>query len=348
MPAGSGKTPLVPAEVDPLELAHPERIEMEDAEGNVSLGHTLDEMRHRRLVVVGGERGREPQPERPGWGQGWPADEAGKPLQHFLGSRAIDDEVLERLARDAEADPVDPLCGDLELDPSRLVDEDAVASVGQVEGHILVGLFRAGTAIAVPHVDRLAVLDERAEAFAEAVDVLAHAERKSLGHEVSDRMAGVAMPAVARPFDRGHALRVAGRKGPAVGNELEAPRTRSMDARRHPTRLETRDRVIDLHVNAWGLAGKDREDRPLGSPAGVVRHANSDDIDRRGRQFDRQGHQIVHLGPILRHGCRRKHCHRVIGCGDAVDHGRIQRPHAITQQPVAVPELHESSLLAYP
>jgi hypothetical protein len=230
------------------------------------------------------------------------------------------------LALDAEADPVDPLCGDLELDPSRLVDEDAVASVGQVEGHILVGLFRAGAAIAVPHVDRLAVLDERAEAFAEAVDVLAHAERKSLGHEVSDRMAGVAMPAVARPFDRGHALRVAGRKGPAVGNELEAPRTRSMDARRHPTRLETRDRVVDLHVNAGASPGKIGKTGPLARPpAWCVTRTRMTSTVGDDSSIVKAARSCI-WDRSLRRDCRRKHCQRVIGGGDAVDHGRMTAP----------------------
>ena len=50
-----GEDPLVPGEVDPLELAHPEGIEMEDAEGNIPLGHPLDEARNGGFVVVGGE-----------------------------------------------------------------------------------------------------------------------------------------------------------------------------------------------------------------------------------------------------------------------------------------------------
>jgi ABC-type Na+ efflux pump permease subunit len=57
-----------------------------------------------------------------------------------------------------------------------VVDEDAVAAVGQVEGHVLVGLLAAGAAVLVPQIDDLAVLDEGREALAQPVDALADAE----------------------------------------------------------------------------------------------------------------------------------------------------------------------------
>jgi len=63
--------------------------------------------------------------------------------------------------------------------------------------------------------------------------VFADAERERLGHEVAGlltvmAMAGVVMPAMAGPFDRGNALRVAGGECPTVGYEVDAPRPRSM------------------------------------------------------------------------------------------------------------------------
>ena len=68
---------------------------------------------------------------------------------------------------------------DLELDPAGIVDEDAIAGVGEVERHVLVGLLRVRAAVAVPDFDRLAVLDKRTESFAQAENVLADAERQS-------------------------------------------------------------------------------------------------------------------------------------------------------------------------
>ena len=65
----------------------------------------------------------------------------------------------------------------LERDVARVVDEHPIALVGQIERHVLVGLFGIGAAVFVPHVELLAVLDECAEMLAETVDRLAGLER---------------------------------------------------------------------------------------------------------------------------------------------------------------------------
>src|SRR5690625_6639016 len=66
------------------------------------------------------------------------------------------------------------LGADLEGDRSGVVDEHPVAARAQQEGHVLVGLLGVGAAIGVPDVDRLSVLHEGTETFAEPVDGLAH------------------------------------------------------------------------------------------------------------------------------------------------------------------------------
>jgi hypothetical protein len=62
-PLGVGEHARVPFEVAPVELAHPEAVEVEHAQRKVARGHLVDERRHRLLVVRGGERGGEPESE---------------------------------------------------------------------------------------------------------------------------------------------------------------------------------------------------------------------------------------------------------------------------------------------
>ena len=62
---GIGEAAPVPFEVAPVELLHPEAIEVEDVQRQIAVGHPLDETGDGCLIVVGGERGGEPQPERP-------------------------------------------------------------------------------------------------------------------------------------------------------------------------------------------------------------------------------------------------------------------------------------------
>ncbi len=160
---------------------------MEDVEGNLPVGHALDKAGDGGLVVVGGERGAEPEAEGPGRGEGGPAGEGGVAVEHFLGGGAVDEEVVELLAGDAELDALDLFRADLKRDQLGVVDKDAVAAVGHVEGNVLVGQLAAGAAVVVPDVDDLAVFDKGGEAFAEAVDALADAEIELLDGEAALR-----------------------------------------------------------------------------------------------------------------------------------------------------------------
>ena len=72
-----------------------------------------------RLVVVGGERRRQPQPVRPGRDPRGPPGERGVPAQHVLRGRAVDDVVLQLLAVHAELVAGDHLGADLEGDLRR-------------------------------------------------------------------------------------------------------------------------------------------------------------------------------------------------------------------------------------
>src|SRR6185503_6579044 len=132
--------------------------------------------------VGGGERRGEPQAERPRGRQRGPTGERGVLAEYLRRRRAVDHEVLERLAGDAELHARDVLRADLERDAAGVVDEHAVAARGEIERNVLVGELAARAAVLVPDVDRLAVLDQRTEPFAEAIDGLADAERELRVH----------------------------------------------------------------------------------------------------------------------------------------------------------------------
>ncbi len=204
----------VPGEVAPLVAAHPEAVEVEHAQRDAALGHAVDEAVDGGLVVVGGEGGGQPQAERPGRGQGGAAGERGVALKDLLRGRAVDDEELQRLVLDAELDLAYRLGAHLVADLARVVDEDAVAAVGQVEGDVLVRLLAAGAAVSLPDVDHLPVLDERGEPFPQPVHRLSYAQGELPEHEV---------PAVGVGDEAGAAFAHGGQHPPA-GGELQVPR----------------------------------------------------------------------------------------------------------------------------
>gem|GEM_PF-4099364 len=180
-----GKRPLVPAEVAPMKRLHPETVEMEDAQWNVPFQHAVDEPVHRRLVVVGRKRRRQPQAERPRRRQSGTTGQRRIFFQYVFHRRPVDDEIFQNLPFHAELRLRHFFRGDLERDEFRMVDEHAVAAVGDVKRHVFVRLFRARAAVAVPDVDRLAVFDERRKPFAEAVHAFADAEVEFFPHPPS-------------------------------------------------------------------------------------------------------------------------------------------------------------------
>ena len=111
MPAGSGKV-RVPHEVAPVKLPHPEAVEVEHLQREVALGHAVDEFGDRLLVVLGGERGAQPQPERPGRRQRGPAGESGVLVEDFCGRGPIDHQIFQcfaghtELTRDTASEPI--------------------------------------------------------------------------------------------------------------------------------------------------------------------------------------------------------------------------------------------------
>ena len=172
---------LVPVEVAPFEFLHPTAVEVEHGQRDVALGHAVDELKHGLLIVVGGEGGGQPQAVAPVRNQRGLAGQVGVGVENRLEILTADHGVAHFLARHGELHAGDLFGADFEADLARIVDEQAVLPVGQVERDVLVGLLGAGAAVLVPDVDGLAVLDEVGEAFAKAVDLLAHTEVELFG-----------------------------------------------------------------------------------------------------------------------------------------------------------------------
>src|SRR5688572_10131008 len=107
-------------------------------QGNVAGSHSLDKARNRLFVVIGREGGGKPKAERPCRRQCGTARKCRITVQDFLWCGSMDDEILKRLARDRELDPLDLFRRDLEGDLLRLVDEDPVSTIGQIKGNIFI------------------------------------------------------------------------------------------------------------------------------------------------------------------------------------------------------------------
>ena len=60
---GIGELSLIPLEVAPLEFLHPEAVEVEHLERDISLSHTVDKGGNSLFIIVGGERCGEPETE---------------------------------------------------------------------------------------------------------------------------------------------------------------------------------------------------------------------------------------------------------------------------------------------
>ena len=155
---------------------------MEHRQREGPLAHALDELGDGVLVVVSGERGREPEPERPGGDPGRPAGQRGVSAQHVFRRGAGDHVVVQGLPRHRELHPGVDFRADLERHAIRAVHQHPVAAAGEIERHRLVRLLAGGAAISVPGIDDLAVLHERAEPFTESVDALAGLDRELLMH----------------------------------------------------------------------------------------------------------------------------------------------------------------------
>lgn len=306
---------------------------MEGRQREIAFGHPFDEAGDGLLVVGGGEGGGQPQPERPGGRERRPAGQGRVLAQDLLRRGAVDDVVLQLLALGAELDARDLLGGDLEGHLARVVDEDAVAGVGQVERDVLVRLFAAGAAVGVPDVDALAVLDERAEALTETVDGGADVEAELLA-DVVLALGGL---------HQRHGLDVAAGQGASVGLELHPPVAVEAEADAQVAGREGGFFVVDGHDGVVGLVVQ-FEVRAVLDAALEVGDAYADDTGhRRGAvDGDERALEQVTAVPDVLGGRVDSQCS---GSRDGIeDLGRIRSRDAFAQQPVPVGELHRRCL----
>jgi hypothetical protein len=125
-----------------------------------------------------------------------------------------------------------------------MVNEYPVPAVGHVEGDVLVRLLAGRAAVGVPHVDRLAVLDQRAEALTQPVHELADPERELLcgqreGEERTvERVAAVTDHLVGREHDQG------------VAGHADLVRLAGVDSRHAAAYLP--EAVRELHARSSG------------------------------------------------------------------------------------------------
>ena len=179
---GIGEHLFIPHEIGPVEALHPEAVEMEGAQRNAAVQHTVDKTHHRLFIIVGGEGGGQPQAEGP-WGrEGRFTGKIRISHEHVLHGGAVKEEVIQTAAFYTEGCFRHVLGAKLHGHTFRMVDKYAISLIGKEEGDILVCLLCAGAAVLVVDFHALSVFDKRGEAFAGAVEQLAHADSQLLPH----------------------------------------------------------------------------------------------------------------------------------------------------------------------
>ncbi len=330
-----GKHARVPLEVAPVEFAHPEAVEVEDMQRQVALLHALDELRAGRLVIVGRERGGQPEAEGPGGRQRGAAGERGQAGEDLFRRRPGDHEILQALAGDAELHARHLLRGDLEGDRAGLVDEHAVAAVRQIKRHALVGLLARGAAVLVGVLHHLAVFHEGGEALAQAVNALADAKRELL---VDKRVAPVAL-------EIAHAAPAAAGQHAPPGLEGDLPAVLVLNARGDPAGMKQGVRIglLDTHRDARVVARLERDDGAGLAAVGEVVDAHADHALHRRAQRDRQQRALQRVAAVADGTRRRMHDESVrVGVErDVVRLRGIVGGYARLKQPLAVGEFHD-------
>lgn len=75
---------------------------------------------------------------------------------------AVNDEILQRLADDANSNSRNLLGSYFHFDFTRVIDEYAIAAVGQIERNTFICLVTRSPSISVPHTDGLTCKDRQA------------------------------------------------------------------------------------------------------------------------------------------------------------------------------------------
>ncbi len=309
---------------------------MEDVQRQVALGHAVDKAVYRRFVIVSGKRGGEPQAKRPRWRQRRASGELRIAVEYLFWRRAVDDEILQILALDAELHLGHLLGADFERDVFRVVHQHAIATVGEVERDIFVRLLSAGAAVAVPGFDRLAVAHQSGKTLAQAVDGFAHAQIQPLEHVVAIAVA-ILHVAVVFQLTAGDTL--------PVPQEIERPELAFGDAHADVAafQLGKPGVVFNLHVNV--LQDVERIVRAVIQRTLEVLDAHPDNPLLRRKQAHRE-HQSVELPGALAHVARGDIHHQVIALLLHIEYlNRIGHAQTRLNEPVSITDFHTFVLL---
>ena len=179
---------------------------MEDAQGDVSLGHAIHELHHGLLIVISGKGGRQPQAEAPIGNHGRLPGQISVGVQHRFEILAADDAVGHLLTRHRELNPSDAFRSDLERDLVRTVDKESIIPIAQIEGDVFIGLIGIGASVGIPNINALAVFDEAGETLAQTIDLLADRQIHLVGHE--DLALGIGHQALGAEAGAGYNLAI--------------------------------------------------------------------------------------------------------------------------------------------
>ena len=195
---GFGELCGIPLEVCPLKALHPEAVKMEHLQRNITLKHAVNKGINSFLIIISRKGCGKPQTEGVcRWKCGL-ACQVGVIFQNRLQVFAAEEVVLQLLARNRHGHLGNGVGRYLVGNLVGAVDQHAVALGGDIERNALVALLGAGAAVGIPCFDVLSVLDKGCELFAEAVDALAHIQRKLLTDEGGTRIGRVVEELVIR------------------------------------------------------------------------------------------------------------------------------------------------------
>ncbi len=179
-----------------------------------------------------------------------------------------------------------------------MVDKYAVSSVSEVEGHILVGLFAAGTPVLVPEIHDLAIFHKRSKPLTQAVHALTHGQVKLFVDIVAIKGLHVA-----------HATPAAACNDPISIAELNAPIT-LLHPHAELVAGEGGSLFVLLNDYFVVLIRLEIELRFRRSPTLMVVDSDTDDVGHGRRELHRQEGQIGCVVPTgyLSGSCiNRKH-----------------------------------------
>ena len=338
-----GERVMIPLEVAPVEALHPVAVEVEHGQRNVALRHAVDEGGSRLFVVIRGKRGGQPQTERPRGHERRATRQRGVQVERVLRRAAVNHVVDHRFALVRELDALHLFRRDFKGHVACVLHQHTVTAVGHVERDVLVRQLRRRAAIRVPHINRLTVLDVRAEAFAQTVNAFAHVQLEALGHvgrAVRQKRTGCAVL-----LQRTTHAAPTGRRQDAVADHIvHRPIAALADARGQVAGGEVGVVVILADFRCHVLFIR-RKLRILARRAGKVRHLHADDVLARRSEHNVKRAAVENVAAVANRAAGADDVQLLVVLDDA--HGLRGVGHHIVlpDDPVTLRKTHVDALL---